>query len=123
MGLFFELPQEISQIVVAAFQTDFHNRQIRLFQQMQRLLDPVFADIFHRGASQGFSEETAEILLIHIDNSGKIPDVDLFLIIFPDIGQSCLNPLHPFVVVFLYGSKEPMGRQQGKNAQKRGFDI
>lgn len=63
-SLFPEFPQEIAQIIIAAFEADFRDRQVSFFQQLACLFDPVFVDIFHWGTSDRFFEEAAEILFV-----------------------------------------------------------
>ncbi len=59
-----KFPQKISEIVVTAFQTDFRNRQVRLFQKPECLLDSVFVDIFYGRLPDCLFEKPAEILLV-----------------------------------------------------------
>ena len=50
-------------------------------------------------------------------------DVDLFFIIFPDIGQCFLDHFDPLVMVFLHGGEETVAGKHREDAEQRGLYI
>lgn len=122
LRVFLECTEEIPKIVITAFQTDLRDGQVCLFEQAHGLLDTVFINIFHRCPSDGFLEEAAEILLIHMDLIGKVLDIYLLFIILPYISKYLFEAFYTFVQIPLGRCKELIMREDGKNAQKVGFD-
>ena len=122
-SLFLKFPEEIAQIEVAAFQTDFHHRELCLFEKLPGLFDSVLIDVFHWRASDDFFEKSAEVLFIHIDLTRQIADVKLIFVIFLDVGEYDFDTFYLPVMVFLRGSKHPVFREKSENVQEVSPDI
>ena len=114
-GVPFKFPEKISQIIKSAVQADVHDRLIRRLQKDDGLFDPVFVDIGYWGFSKDAFEKTAEILFVHIRIFSQIPDIDFFLIVFPDKFQGGFNDPHTVVVCFFPMSQQRERRKDTKD--------
>ena len=118
-----EFPQEVAQIVVAAFQTDIRDGQVSLLQHAPRLLDAVFVDILHGRAADSLFKKTTEVLFVEIDLRRQVGDVDLLLIIVLDIGENGLDILHALVVVLLRRCEKMVLGEGGQQEEQGGLDV
>lgn len=66
---------EIAHIIETTVKADFKNRFFCGFQKLNDLGKTVIIDIFDRGFADTFFEKTAEILFIHIDQIGELPNI------------------------------------------------
>ena len=120
--IFPELSQEISQIIISAFQTDFRNCKVRLLQIMNSLFYPVLIHIFHRRTPDHLLEKSAEILLIHPDQSCKVTYINFLFIVLLYVSQCCLDRLNSVVMILLRYLKQIIRRQNCQNPKQRWFD-
>ena len=120
--IFPELSQEISQIIISAFQTDFRNCKVRLLQIMNSLFYPVLIHIFHRRTPDHLLEKSAEILLIHPDQSCKVTYINFLFVVLLYVSQCCLDRLNPVVMILLRYLKQIIRRQNCQNPKQRWFD-
>ncbi len=113
-----ELLYKVSQIVEAAFQTDFRHLQIRLLQKALRL-----PDVLYRRMPDRLSKKPAKILLVQVYLSGKVRNIDFTVIILLDKQERGLNTLHTLVEISFYGHKKSVLGQCRKNMEQRRLDI
>lgn len=120
---FSKCPEKVSQIVEATVQADFQYRTVRFPQKGDGFFDAHFVDVCHGGLAYGLFEETAEILLIHINQFCQITDIDFFRIIFMNIGQDFLNRLYTVVRTSLTLGEEAKIAEDGQYPKQGGFDA
>ena len=86
---------------------------------MNSLFYPVLIHIFHRRTPDYLLEKSAEILLIHPDQSCKVTYINFLFVVLLYVSQCCLDCLNPVVMILLRYLKQIIRRQNCQNSKQR----